>query len=374
MVPLRYVTRSLARRKLRTAMTVLGVALVVSIYAAMSAVAETMIRSFRRTGAEDEVVVVQAGAITVDFSNVARESLGYVQTLDGVATEGDRPLVSPELCLGSVARVADAERDLSVRGVTEAGTSVYSQVRLASGRWPGPGHEATLGVAAAAKLGLGLGDTLELEGERWTVVGLLEAGGRVHDQEVWVDLDDLAAAANRTTYSSYTVRARGPAEAEALVEAVSDGRRYPLRAQAAAAFYARTGGMSIWMATLGQLISLIIAIGAAFGGMNTMYSAVAGRRREIGVLRSLGYGRSAVLLAFLLESLAICAVGGLLGLLGGFALSLVPVDVPFLPASRVALGPPQVLWSLVLALGIGLLGGGLPALQAARLRIVDALR
>jgi putative ABC transport system permease protein len=132
--------------------------------------------------------------------------------------------------------------------------------------------------------------------------------------------------------------------------------------------------MSIWMATLGQFIAVIIALGAAFGGMNTMYSAVASRRREIGVLRSLGFGRGAVLLSFLLESLALCAVGGVLGLLLGAGLSLVPIDVPFLPASRVALELPQLLWSQVLALCIGLFGGGLPALQAARLPLVDALR
>ena len=105
-----------------------------------------------------------------------------------------------------------------------------------------------------------------------------------------------------------------------------------------------------------------------------MYSAVSSRRRELGILRSLGFGRGAILLAVLIESLSLCVVGGGLGLLLGLLLSMVPIDVPFLPASRVALGLPQILWSVVLALLIGLFGGGLPAWQAARLRLVEALR
>lgn len=374
MVPLKYIIRSLGRRKLRTLMTIVGVALVVAIYAAMSAVATTMLRSFQSTGSPDEVVVVQAGALALDFSHVNRGTLGYVQTLDGVALQGERPLVSPEMGLGCVAEVNGEERDLTIRGVTETARSVYRQVRLVEGEWPQPGQRVAIGHTASVKLGLGLGDSLSFEGERWTIVGILDGGGRVYDQEVWTDLDDLAAAANRRTYTSFVIRAENVAAAATLVEGINDNRQFPLQAQLAPDFYARTGGMSIWMATLGQFIAIIIALGAAFGGMNTMYSAVAGRRREIGVLRSLGFSRSAILLAFLLESLALCAVGGALGLVLGLGLSLVPIDVPFLPASRVTLELPQVMWSLVLALLIGLFGGGLPSLQAARMNLVDALR
>jgi putative ABC transport system permease protein len=310
----------------------------------------------------------------VDFSRVNRESRTYVQTLDGVASQGEHPLVSPEIGLVSVASIDGQELDLSLRGVTEAAPGVLTQVRLLRGSWPGAGHQVAVGQVASVKLDLDIGDTLEFEGERWTVAGIIAAGGRVYDQEVWTDLDDLAAASNRTAYTNYTVRAQSAEAATALVETINENRRFPLRAQLACDFYARTGGMSIWMATLGQFIALIIAIGAAFGGMNTMYSAVAGRRREIGVLRALGFGRPAVLFAFLAESLAICLVGGILGIVLGAGLSLVPIDIPFLPASRVSLGQAQVLGSLILALMVGILGGGLPALQAARIPVVDALR
>ena len=136
----------------------------------------------------------------------------------------------------------------------------------------------------------------------------------------------------------------------------------------------RHGGMEIFMVFLGTFISLVIAIGAGFAGMNTMYAAVTSRRREIGVLRALGYRSSSVLMFFLFESIVLCLVGGVIGLSLGLILSLVPIDLPLLPSSHVGLGVPQVLQSLVLAFGVGLVGGGLPALQAARLRVVDALR
>jgi putative ABC transport system permease protein len=374
MVPLRYTLRSLRRRKARTGMTVLGVALAVTIYSVMSSVGSTMVRSFRTTGAPREVVIAQAGALTTEFSNIPRGSLSYVQTLDGIATAGGRPLATPELWLQCILQTGGRARDVSVRGVTDLAPLVYRQVRLAGGRWPGPGHEAAMGRSVADRLGLAVGDTVRFEGVTWTVVGLLDGGGRVYDQEIWVDLDALAAAASRLSYSSYTVVVADTAAIPSLVEAVNEGRRYPLTAQQAAAFYARTGGMEIFMAYLGTFISIIIAIGAGFAGMNTMYAAVAGRQREIGVLRALGFGRSTILSSFLLESLVLALVGGAIGLAFGSVLSMVRVDLPLLPSTHITLGASQVLESVALALGVGLLGGGLPALRAARLAVVDALR
>ena len=375
MIPLRYILRSLGRRKLRTSMTVLGIALVVAVYSAISSVVETMVQRFKSTGSPDEIVIVQGGAMTIDFSRIDRGSLTYVQTLDGLAWDGDRPLVSPELCLGGIVRVRGSDTDVSVRGVTDIAPAVYGQVRLADkGKWPGPGHAVSVGRALASRLALQPGDRIELEGEKWTVVGLIDSGARVYDHEIWVDLDELAAATSRKTYSSYTVRASDSGAVSALMEAVNEGRRFPLSAQLAADFYARTGAMAMFMAYIGTFISLVIAVGAVFGGMNTMYSAVAGRRHEIGVLRALGFRRTAVLTSFLGESLAISLVGGIIGLVFGLGLSMVSVDLPMLPTGRVSLGLTQVVWSLTLALAVGLAGGLLPALQASRLAVVDAIR
>ena len=374
MVPLRYILRSLGRRKLRATMTILGVALAVAIYAVMNSVADTMVSSFRSTGLAEEVVITQAGTINVEFSNIDRTTLTYVQTLMGVAYDNGRPLVSPELYLGSIVRLGTAEHDVTVRGISNSARTVYRQARLTDGNWPAPGYEAVLGHIAAAKFGAKIGDILEFEGEEWTVVGLLDGRGTVYDQEIWVDLDDLSASANRTTYSSYLVRCHDEDAARIFVETISEGRRFPLSAQPASDFFASTGGMSTFMAFLGKFISIIIAIGAAFGGMNTMYSAIAGRRREIGILRALGYSRRAVFVAFLLESMLICLMGGFAGILLGLGLSEITIDLPLLSAGEIGLGLSQVTASLVLALLVGLFGGGLPALQAARFSVIDTIR
>jgi ABC-type antimicrobial peptide transport system permease subunit len=364
LLPLSYVLRN-ARRRLRTGLTVAGIALVVAVYFLMGSVAETLVRSFRSTGAADEVVLVQAGALTVAYSNVERGTLTWVQTLDGVAAEDGRPLVSPELALGSVVALNGSERKISLRGVTSIAPSVYRQVRLATGRWPGPGRRAAIGPAAAAKLGVRLGERLDIEGDSWQIAGLLDSGGRVYDQEIWLDLDELAAAANRTTYSGYTLRATSSTAVPDLVETINEGRRFPLSAQPASEFYQRTAGMAFFMASLGELVAFVVAIGAVFGGMNTMYAAVAARRREIAVLRALGYRRPAILGAFLLESLLIALAAGVLGILLGTAIAL---------GGAVGLAPRQALSALLLSAAIGLLGGGLPAFQAARTAIVEQLR
>jgi ABC-type antimicrobial peptide transport system permease subunit len=349
-VPLRYILRNIGRRRLRTALTTAGIAMVVALYFVMSSVAQTMVESFRSTGLPDEVVIVQAGALTVDFSNIDRSSLTFVQTLQGVASQNGLPLVSPELLLRSVGRLGNSESKISLRGVTGIAAAVYRQVRLAAGDWPGPGNRATLGSALAAKHGLEPGDTVDFEGNQWQVVGVLEAGGRVYDQEIWVDLDDLAASANRKTYSSFTLRAVDAATVPDVLEAVNEGRRFPLTALAASQHYQRTGGM------------------------NTMYAAVAGRRHEIAMLRALGFRKRAILGAFLLESTVLAVVAGGLGLLIGWGISMLPIELPFAAEGAVRLSQGPVVASLVLAAIIGLIGGGLPALRAARTAMVDQLR
>lgn len=310
----------------------------------------------------------------VDYSNIDRSSLTYVQTLDGVASEEGQPLVAPELALPSIIVVDGKERKAGVRGVTAMAPTVYRQVELATGDWPGPGHRAAIGRSLAAKLGMEIGDSLEIEGDRFRIAGLLDAGGRVYDQEVWVDLEELAAAANRKTYSSYTLRAVDAAAVPDIVETISENRRFPLSARDAPSFYRRTSGMASFMASLGEMIAMVVAIGAVFGGMNTMYAAVASRRREIAVLRALGYRKVSILGAFLVESLLIALAAGVLGVLLGTIIALSPIELPYSPSGMVSLGSSEAIAALVLAAIIGLVGGGLPAIRAARTSVLEELR
>jgi len=368
------VVRNLARRRLRTALTIVGIAMVVAVYFVMASVAETMVQSFRSTGAPDELVVVQAGAMTVDFSNIDRASLTFLQTRNNIGDAEGQPLVSPELDLGSYALIGGRTQKISVRGVKSEAAHVYQQVRLIEGSWPAPGYRGTIGSTLAAKHGIGIGDTLSFEGQDWQVAGILDSDGRVYDQEIWVDLDDLAATSNRTTYSSYTIRASDLSTAESLAEEINNNRSFPLSAVGASTFYQRTGGMATFMASIGEFIALIVAIGAVFGGMNTMYAAVAGRRREIAVLRAIGFKRRAILGSILTESVMLSLVAGVLGLLVGSVVAMLPVELPYTGGGAVDLGTSQALSALILAVLIGLIGGGLPAIQAARTTVVEQLR
>ncbi|MEM7481804.1 MAG: ABC transporter permease [Acidobacteriota bacterium] len=375
MIPIEYILRSIRRREVRALMTVAGVALAIGIHTVMGAVTTTMVSGFRQTGAADEIVVLQAGALTADFSNVSRSAMVYTETLDGVAAEGNVPLVSPELRLGCVlsSGTDGEETNVEVRGVQASRVEVYSQVELAKGAWPAAGFKASIGRPLAQKFDLEVGSTLRFEGAEWQIVGIMDSGGCVYDQEIWVHLDDLAAAAQRRDISGFTLRATGESEAQAIIEEINENRRFPLRAQPAPTFYARAGATSAAVGGVGSFLALIIAIGAIFGGMNTMFTNVAARRREIGLLRAMGYRRWNVLLAVLVESSILCGTGGLIGIVLGLGLARIPFELPYLAHSAVRVQPGHVVQSLTMALLIGVLGGVLPALHAARQRVVDDL-
>ena len=373
-VPLRYNLRSLGQRATRTAATVLGVAASVAVYVVMTSVSATMQDTFGLTGDDDQAVVMQAGTMALEYSTLARSGASYVRTLPQVATSAQgEPLVSEELYLSGTATAGDHKRDVIMRGVTPMAFNVYRNLAV-RGERPGTGRRVVVGRALASSLGLDVGGTVTVESQPWTVVGILSAGGSVYEQEVWMDLDELGGTTRRTDLSNLLVRVKDPSQLLPLVETINNNRQEPLVAVTARAAYARVGGMSLWMASLGKLIALIIALGAVFGGMNTMYAAVASRSREIGILRALGFGRGAVLLSVVTESCLLGLAGGALGCVLGWALGHLPIQMAFLSTSDAPVRPAALLSGIVLSLVVGVLGGLLPSLAAARAKLVDALR
>jgi putative ABC transport system permease protein len=374
-VPLVYNLRSLWLRKTRTALTVLGVGAVVAVFIVMTAVSAQMRHQFKTNAQPDEVLVFQAGALTPEFSQANRASATWLATQPQVATEGGRPVVSPELSVATrVALPGGKEADLQLRGVEPANVSLHREFALVEGTPLAGGSSVLVGVQLARSLHLAVGDVLTFSRSRWTVSGLFSAHGGISEQEVWGDLDAFAAASNRSDVSLFLIRTRSPAEGKALVELVNGQRSEPLQAFTAEAAYARVGGMSLWMSALGRFIAIVIALGAVFGGMNTMYTAVAQRSRELAVLRAVGYRSGAILLSMLLESLVVGLLGGVVGLLLAFAAARVPLNMPFLLEGGVPLHAADLVAGLVLALVVGALGGLLPALQAGAVKVVDALR
>jgi putative ABC transport system permease protein len=375
LVPFSYNVRSLWMRKTRTALTIAGIGAVVAIYIVMTAVSAQMTRMFKITPKADEVIILQAGAITPEFSQLSRAEVTWVASQTQVASEQGRPVISPELSLASHLTLPDGRgQDGMLRGIEPASLPFYREYALEEGTSLASGNGVLVGVQLARALRLKVGDTLGFERQQWPVKGLFSMKGGPSEQEVWTDLDTLCAAANRTDVTSFMVRTKSDAEALSLVAFVSNQRGEPVQALTSEMAYARVGGMSLWMSALGRFIAIIIALGAIFGGMNTMYAAVAQRHRELGVLRAIGFRAGAILLSMLSESVLVGLLGGAVGAVLAFVVARLPLNMPFLLEGGVPIHAGDVVAGLVLALLVGALGGFLPALQAGSVKGVDALR
>ncbi len=376
-IPLKYNVRSLLQRKSRTVLTVSGIAAVIAVFVAMVGFGRGMAASFDRTGSPDNLVVVQKGAFNQSLSLVPRMSRDVVQYLPHVKkTGGERPLVSPEMSIEPWVSVPRKPEPIFMvaRGVEPVFFDVADTLRLTSGTAELRGNRVLLGRGAQQKLGgLGLGDSLAMFGEPWRVVGTFETGGTNLEFEIVADLTDLMRAGKRDEYSAFTVKLDDPENADRVITLVENDRRALLGAAREKDFYAASGRTYAVVAQLGLMIAIIVTVGAVFGGMNTMYAAVSGRMREVGVLRALGFSRRSILVSFVTESLLLSVAGGVLGvaigsLANGLRVSVMTANIRF----SVGLG--VVLSGLALSAVVGLLGGYLPARGASRKAVIDAMR
>jgi putative ABC transport system permease protein len=263
---------------------------------------------------------------------------------------------------------------MAARGVQPVFFRLVNGLAITQGSGELRGNKVLLGPAARAKLGgIGLGDTLTFLGERWTVGGLFEAGGSSLEFAILGDLDDLMRAAQRDELSSFTLKATSPAEVAPLVHALEADRRILVTAMAEPDYYRSSGKTFAILGQLGLLVSIIVSLGAVFGGMNTMYTAVAGRTREIGTLRALGFSGTSILASFLVEAVLLGAAGGVLGVALGWLVNGARVNV-MTASIRFTVTPAVAAAGLLLAITVGDLGGLPPALRAARLGVVQAIK
>jgi ABC-type lipoprotein release transport system permease subunit len=387
-VLLRYSARSLWGRRARSALTVGVIALVVIALGLLSGLVSSLRDSVRGTGSPDNLIVLRKGATSDGSSSLPLEVYQTLRFFDGVARGADdEPLVSPEFLVQPYAVTRRGTREsVSVRGVEAAAFEVHDEVRITQGRAPRPSSgEAIVGRAAAARYtGAALGERLALGHSAWTVVGIFEASGSVLESEVWVDARELARDVKRPLpYSSLRIRVAGGADRAALIRRIEGDPRFGLAASVESEYYAKQAASvdSLYLVVGG--LALLAGIGAAFGATNSLYASVQARTREIGTLRALGFSRAAIGGAFVLESLLVSlagfALGGVFAALGAGVISAILGDVSTFGGDSVSLvrlrvGVVDLALALALALAIGLGGALLPALRAARLRPVDALR
>jgi putative ABC transport system permease protein len=384
-IPLSYIVRNLWTRKLTTALTAGGMALVVFVFATVLMLEEGLRNTLVQTGTADNAVVIRRSSVTEVQSAVDRNQAAIATSAPEVAYGADgEPMVSKEVVvlINLDKRGSRKPSNVVIRGVGPKGAAMRPQVKLVEGRMFRPGSsEIITGRAIAQRFkGAGLNETLRFGGREWTVVGLFDAGGSGFDSEIWGDADQMMQAFRRNAYSVVIlelVSADRLAEFRARLE--SD-QRLTLETKRETVFYAEQSEMlANFIRILGLTLSVIFSMGAIIGAMITMYAAVSNRTAEIGTLRALGFQRRSILAAFLLESLFLSLLGGAIGLFVASFMQLVSVStMNWQSFSEIAftftLTPRIVVQSLLFAAFMGLLGGVLPAARAARLKIVDALR
>jgi ABC-type antimicrobial peptide transport system permease subunit len=384
-IPLAYSVRNLWTRRLTTVLTAGGMALVVFVFAAVLMLDAGLRSALVATGQPDNILVTRRASGTEIQSGIERSQAAIVETQPEIAIgPGGVRMASKE----TVVLIAQPKRDtgvptnITVRGLGEEGRALRPQVRIAAGRMFRRGTtEIVVGSSIAERFdGTGIGERLRFGGREWTVVGVFDGAGSGFDSEVWGDGDQMMQSFRRNAYSTVVAKLADPASFDALKARLESDPRLTLDVKRERRFYEEQSEvLSNFIRILGLTLSVIFSVGAMIGAMITMYAAVANRTAEIGCLRALGFRRGAILAAFLAEALGLAVLGWAVGLALATLMTLVRISTmnwqSFAElAFSFRLTPEIVGQSLVFALAMGLAGGVAPALRAARLKIVDALR
>ena len=385
-VPIAYNFRSIRVRWASAVVAVLGIAGTVGVFIAMLSLARGFRATLVSSGSADNALITRAGATSEMTSGVSLDSVKIIQDAPGIARGADGPLLTPEAVLMAPIplRSTGTDANVELRGVSPNVLAIRNNVKIMEGRMFRPGlSEIVVGKnAKTTYTGLTLGSTIWLGSARWQVVGIFDAGGSAFDSEVWGDAHLLNGAYKRpdTLSQSVTVHLASPAALQQLKDSLTGDPRLNVDVTREIDYYAKQSTrMTTLITRLGGFVAVIMAIGAVFGALNTMYSAVAERGREIATMRALGFGGANVVLSFVFEALMISLFGGVLGCLAvlplnGWTTSTMNFQTFSNLAFAFKITPLLLLGGVCFALAMGFLGGILPAIRAARLPVAAALR
>lgn len=383
-LPLKYNIRNIVVRKGSTLATAFTIGLTVAVFLMVMALARGIDLTLSSSGEPLNLIVLREGSTAELNSSVTRENFNDLMYLDGVEREADKPLAAGEL----VTLIYKARKGMSqgsnvtVRGVGPMSFKLRSGFQTVAGRVFQPGlTEAVVSKRIAERFqGLDIGDRFRIQTTDYTVVGLFDSAGKAFESEIWVDINSLASTTKRDGYSSVLMRVKDANALSALSKRITDDPKLHLKAVSERTFYEDQQGVASGaLKGLAVFISFIMAVGAGFAGMNTMYAAVARRTKEIGTLRVLGFSRFSILVAFLLESVAIALIGAAIGILLALPLNFVSTGTSnWVTFSEIAFNFRVTLdlmvWALFFGGVIGFVGSLLPSIRASRFKIVDALR
>src|SRR5437588_10766868 len=384
-LPLTYNFRNLRVRWKVTLLAIVGIGLVVVVFVALLSMASGFQIALRSTGSEQNAIVVQQGSTAELSSSVSSEQANLIADDPRVARAQDgSSLASPEFVtiVALPHRIDGALVNVTLRAVTPKAFAVRNGITMVQGRSFRPGlYEIIVGKRAQERMrGLDLGSKVNLMRRDFEVVGVFTAEGSSFESEIWGDLEAMGSAFNRAgAQNSLTLRLADPGGLAGFNRDLRANPRFQLEAKQERQFYEdQAGPFSRFLLALAIFVSIVMGIGALFGAMNTMYAIVAARTREIGTLRALGFSRLNILATFVLESTSLALVGGLLGCLialsfNGFGAATFGPNMSEI-AFAFRITPRDLLAALMFTLSMGILGGLLPALRAARLPITSALR
>lgn len=384
-IPLNYIWRNLATRKLTTALTAGGMALVVFVFTAVLMLDAGLRTTMVSTGSPDNLLAIRSGSETEIQSSIDNDQLGVLESLPHIALDAQGQALLARECVvlySLVKKDTGVPTNVTIRGTTQTGLALRPQVKLVTGRMFRPGASEIIVGASLAKgfAGVEVGQTLTFARRDWLVVGIFDAGRTAFNSELWGDAEQLKQAFRRSLYSSLILKLDDVHGVEAIRQMIVKDRRLTIEVKPETQFYADQSKMLAgFISILGLTLSIIFSIGAVIGAMITMYAAVANRTAEIGTLRAIGFRRGSILIAFLLESMLLALLGGVVGLAAASLMQSVSIStMNWQTFSELAfafrLTPGIAMSSLLFSFSMGLIGGVLPAWQAARLNIVDALR
>ncbi|HTO58614.1 MAG TPA: ABC transporter permease [Pseudomonadales bacterium] len=376
--------RSIPQRVGTSLVICVGIAGVVAVLVTVLAMSTGLQSTIASAGRPDRAIVLRGGALAEGLSTITRDDLIAIEAAPGIArTPNGKFAISPEALLSvNLPRASDGQPSaLSVRGVTAVAADVRPEITLVEGRMFKPGlHEIVVGKSARDQFAhMNIGDVAKFYNGDWTVVGRFESHGDVHESEVLTDAETLMSAANRTVFSGVTVALESPQSFEAFKQALLQDPTLKVDVQRETEYYeGQSKGIATLLGIVANTVGAIMAIGALFGALNTMYSAVSARTVEIATLRAVGFGSWPVVVSVLVEAQALALAGALFG--GAIAWILFNGSTFSTGGSlgqvalRLHVGAPLIALGIVWAAVIGLIGGLFPAIRAARTSVANALR
>ncbi len=385
-IPFKYIFRNFKTRKLTTSITISGIALVAFVFTAVLMMAYGIRKTLVATGSNDNVIILRKAATTEISSIIGPDIQDVIRTLPHIkkASDGSQIISNEPVVIINLTKDGGGVGNITVRGVSPEISQLRPQVKIIEGRMFQWGlRELIVGSAIEKNYpGAKLGSYIKFAGDSWKIVGVFTSDGSGFDSELWGDALQLSSAFNRgSTVSTVTLKLDNPNNFDDFKSAFNkDLRLNQYEPKIEKDYFAAQSEMMVtFISVLGIFITIIFSFGATIGATITMYSAVANRTVEIGTLRSLGFNRRSILAAFLIESLSISFIGGVIGVaiasfLQFFSISTMNFASFSELAFSFALSPAIIVISILFALAMGFLGGFLPSVRAARMNIVTALR